>query len=222
MLLLRYNLMSSALWRETQDRPRDPLGDRILAAASRILSETGAAGLNVRSIAKQAGTSTMGVYSRFGGKLGLVEALYREGFERLRGKTEPLVSAGEPLEALEALCVAYRDTALANATHYEIMFGRAVAGFEPGPQARAEAFGSFDRVVVRAIRRAVDAGLLRGDPLELGLRLWALAHGMVSLELNRVLPPSPTAASERRYRRAIRAHLQGLQPQNPRPRPDDA
>ncbi len=214
--------MSSPLPVESRARQSDLLGDRILAAASELLSERGAEGLNVRRIAERAGTSTMGVYSRFGSKLGVVDALYREGFERLRSQTEPLVDAGEPLEALEALCIAYRETALANATHYEIMFGHAVPGFEPSPQARAEAFASFDRVVVAALRRAIDAGSLRGDPLELGLRLWALVHGMVSLELNGVLPPSAMAASERLHRRAVRDYLEAMQARAGEPRTPEA
>ena len=192
---------------------RDPLGERILAAASELLSEQGADGLNVRRIAERAGTSTMGVYSRFGGKLGVVEALYLEGFERLRRETAPLVENAAPLEALEAMCDAYRRSALANAAHYELMFGGAVPGFDPAPEARAEAMRSYDEVVVEAMRRAVDAGLMKGDPAELGFRLWALVHGLVSLELSGALPPETASASGSLYRRAVRAFLEGSRAQ---------
>ena len=186
------------------------MGDRILAAASQILSEQGAQGLSVRRIAEQAGTSTMGVYSRFGSKLGVIDALYREGFERLWEATEPVLQQGEPLAVIEELCVVYRNTALANATHYEIMFGHAFPGFEPSPEARTAAYGSFDGVVVETMRAAIDAGSLRGDPLELAYRLWSLVHGMVSLELSGVLPPPTAAMSERLLRRAVRSYLRGL------------
>ena len=202
--------MSSAQPIAIQGRPRDSLGDRILAAASQILSEQGAQGLSVRRIAEQAGTSTMGVYSRFGSKLGVIDALYREGFERLRQATESVMDQGEPLAVIEELCVVYRNTALANATHYDIMFGHAFPGFEPSPEARATAFEGFEQVVVATVRAAVDAGTLRGDPLELAYRLWSLIHGMVSLELSGVLPPPTAAVSERLMRRAVRSYLRGL------------
>ena len=64
-------------------RTRDEQGQRILEAASELLSEEGASALSVRRIATAAGCSTMGLYSRFGGKDGVVDELYVEGFERL-------------------------------------------------------------------------------------------------------------------------------------------
>ena len=64
-------------------RTRDEQGRRILEAASGLLSEEGASALSVRRIATAAGCSTMGLYSRFGGKDGVVDELYAEGFERL-------------------------------------------------------------------------------------------------------------------------------------------
>ncbi len=202
--------MSNPLLQHAPGRPLDPLGRRILVAASELLSERGPESLGVRAIAERAGTSTMGVYSRFGGKLGVIEALYLEGFERLQRETEPLAEEAEPLAAIEALCMAYRESALAHATHYAIMFGHAFPGFEPSPEARAEAFESFERVVVATLKRAVDAGRLRGEPLELAYRIWALAHGMVSLELAGVMKRFQAAANARLYRRAVRACLEGL------------
>ncbi|MDJ0867346.1 MAG: TetR/AcrR family transcriptional regulator [Myxococcota bacterium] len=194
------------------ERAQDALGQRILAAASALLSERGAEGLSVRGIAERAGTSTMGVYSRFGGKHGVVDALFREGFERLHRETAPLAGSDGSLEAIVASSLAYRRTALAHATHYEIMFGRAVPGFEPSTEARAAASASFEHVVVEAVRRAVDAGLLQGDPFEIGFRLWSLVHGMVSLELNGAVPAVSEAAGERRHLRAVRAYLDGMRP----------
>ena len=48
-------------------RTRDEQGQRILEAASELLSTEGASALSVRRIATAAGCSTMGLYSRFGG-----------------------------------------------------------------------------------------------------------------------------------------------------------
>ena len=46
-------------------------------------SEEGAAALTVRRIANEAGGSTMGIYSRFGGKDGVVDAALRRGLPLL-------------------------------------------------------------------------------------------------------------------------------------------
>src|SRR2546423_5287378 len=55
------------------DRQRDQLVD----AALRVVGERGLGELTVRRIAEAAGTSTMSVYSRFGGRDGMLEAMYR-------------------------------------------------------------------------------------------------------------------------------------------------
>ncbi|MGZ4674264.1 MAG: TetR/AcrR family transcriptional regulator, partial [Ilumatobacteraceae bacterium] len=61
----------------------DPVGSTLLKAASDLLATEGPAALTVRRIATAAGVSTMNVYSRFGGKDGVVEHLFVEGFHRL-------------------------------------------------------------------------------------------------------------------------------------------
>ncbi len=55
--------------------------DNILQAASTLLLEKGLAGMSVRAIAKLAGVSTIGIYSHFQGKQGILDALYIEGYQ---------------------------------------------------------------------------------------------------------------------------------------------
>ena len=55
----------------------------LLHAASTLLAAEGPEALTVRRIAAEAGVSTMGVYSRFGGKEGVIDALLRDGFQAL-------------------------------------------------------------------------------------------------------------------------------------------
>src|SRR5688500_17526276 len=62
----------------------DEVAQTLLKAASDVLAAEGATALTVRRIAAEAGVSTMNVYSRFGGKDGIVEHLFIEGFSRLR------------------------------------------------------------------------------------------------------------------------------------------
>ena len=51
--------------------------DSLIEAALSILEEEGIAALTVRSVASKAGVAPMGVYSRFGSKDGLLQALRR-------------------------------------------------------------------------------------------------------------------------------------------------
>ena len=55
--------------------------------------------------------STMNVYSRFGGKDGVVDELYCEGFHRLREYVAKHSKSDDPVENFRAPGVAYRDFA---------------------------------------------------------------------------------------------------------------
>jgi AcrR family transcriptional regulator len=170
------------------------LATRLVDEAGRILSRDGAAALSLRRLATATGTSTMAVYTLFGDKNGLLAAMYRAGFERL-GATEVAAVDGvtDPLGALAELGYAYRRAALANPHLYDLMFGRPVAAFEPDAADKAVADATF-RPLVEAVQRCLDAGVLvGGDPERIAFYLWAVTHGMVSLELAGQLPGDDAA-----------------------------
>ncbi|KPK14696.1 MAG: hypothetical protein AMJ62_12255 [Myxococcales bacterium SG8_38] len=187
----------------------DGVSARIHAGAETLLEERGIDGIQVREVAERAGTSTMGVYSRFGGKAGLLDSLYRRGFERLRHAIEPLRGGGDAYEELERMADAYRDNALAWPRHYDLMFGRGVPGFEPSEASRAEALAGF-QVWVDSVKRATAEGLLKGQPDENAFRLWAMNHGYVSLEIIGMAPRGSERTRRQRHRNAYRAFLGGL------------
>ena len=60
----------------------DQTSRALLDAAHRLLADHGSEALTVRRIATEAGMSTMNVYSRFGGKDGVIDELFIDGFER--------------------------------------------------------------------------------------------------------------------------------------------
>src|SRR5436189_6359913 len=109
----------------------------LLDAASRLLEAEGPDALTVRRIAAAAGCSTTVLYTLFGGKAGVAEGLWREGFERLRQALEQ-AEGDDPLGRLAALGRAYRANALANRPYYAVMFQRPIPGFQPSEQAYAE------------------------------------------------------------------------------------
>jgi protein-L-isoaspartate O-methyltransferase len=78
---------------------------------------------------------------------------------------------------------AYRDTALANPHLYGLMFGTAVPGFSPDAQGEAVAESAYQPLVA-GVQRCLDAGVMMGaDAERIALHLWAVSHGMVSLEI---------------------------------------
>jgi AcrR family transcriptional regulator len=87
------------------------------------------------------------------------------------------------MEALRIGGLRYREVALRHPTTYAVMFMAAVPGFEPSEGSHEVAAEAFD-AVVRTVARAIEAGVARpGDPLVMGMQLWAAVHGAVALEL---------------------------------------
>jgi AcrR family transcriptional regulator len=154
----------------------------LLDAASRLLEAEGPDALTVRRIAAAAGCSTTVLYTLFGGKAGVAEGLWREGFERLRQALEQ-AEGDDPLGRLAALGRAYRANALANRPYYAVMFQRPIPGFQPSEQAYAESLRPL-KILVDAVADCIGAGIFRdADPTHVAGVLWAAAHGAVSLEL---------------------------------------
>lgn len=164
-----------------QRTPTLEVRDALLRAARGLLDEHGPDALVVRDIAARAGVSPMGVYNRFGSKDGILDALIEQGFSSLSAAIA--VVSDEPLPALAAGMAAYRTFALANPSMYRLMFDRPVPNYVPSEAATAVAYASFNRLV-GGVRLAIAArALLPGDACEIAQRLWAAAHGAVSLEL---------------------------------------
>jgi AcrR family transcriptional regulator len=163
-------------------RRTDDTGSAILRAASDLLATEGPGALSVRRIATAAGCSTMGLYSRFGGKDGVVDELFAEGFDHLCQAMQSLPTTNDAVADFRACATQYRLTALAHSTHYMVMFGGAVPGFEPSEENHLVAKESFDLLVGR-VQRCVDEGRFAGDATRIAEITWGAMHGMVMLEL---------------------------------------
>jgi AcrR family transcriptional regulator len=164
-------------------RPLDEQGKALLDAASRLLASDGPSGLTVRRIASDAGCSTMGVYSRFGSKDGVVDHLYMEGFRRLIGAMDAVGDSDDPLADLRRCGLAYRRNAIENATYYLVMFARAVPGFVPSDEAQTVSYASFEQLVERVSRCQAAGAYREGEPHEMAEVIWGAIHGHVMLEL---------------------------------------
>ncbi|HEX7096208.1 MAG TPA: TetR/AcrR family transcriptional regulator [Acidimicrobiales bacterium] len=197
-------------------RPLDDQGRALLDAASKLLTTEGIGALTVRRMAAAAGCSTMGVYSRFGGKDGVLEELYKEGVRRLFSAVDEVGDTDDPLDDLRRCLLQYRRNALDNASHYLIVFGGAAPGFVPSPDAHTESLASFARLATR-VERAQHAGLLIASepPEQIAELIWGTIHGHVMLEI--VGMSAAHVDPEQRYQRTIDVLLRGLAPQPDEP-----
>lgn len=192
---------------------------QLLAAALELLATQGVGALTVRSVAARAGVAPAGVYSRYDGKSGLLDALTSQGFDLLHGA---LVGASGPsaLARLRAACLAYREFALSHPHHYRLMFThKPDLDLSEGTLQRART--AFAELAAR-VRDCLDAGSLGagtqdddhpdtadagGLEVELAQRVWSSLHGAISLELNGI-GFTPDAAAT--YRGLVATLLAGL------------
>src|SRR3954453_13771167 len=129
-----------------------PTSETLLDAALRLLEERGPAALRVRDVAAAADQSTMGVYTHFGSKQGLLEQFYLHGFRRLADRLEGVPSGGGGRAELLAFALAYRAFALDNEALYGLMFERATPDFIPSDASRLAGLSTFEMLAARVAR----------------------------------------------------------------------
>lgn len=189
----------------------EALRHRLLERAGRMVAERGVSALTLRAVAADVGTSTSAVYSLFGGKPDLLNALFRWAFAGFGTAQHEVAASDDPLADLHALGLAYRQWALEHPHLYAVMFGGALAGFEPDPAAEQESRATMQPLAA-TVRRGLDRGLLgHADAETIAFAVWAAVHGLVSLELTTGLHVQPRAERDLIYDVALRGIARGWQ-----------
>ncbi|MBV9351102.1 MAG: TetR/AcrR family transcriptional regulator [Mycobacterium sp.] len=174
--------------------------DQLLHAAVGLLNEYGPDALQTRKVAGAAGTSTMAVYTHFGGMRTLIAEVAEEGLRQFDAAlTVP--QTDDPVADLMATGIAYRRYAIERPHMYRLMFGSTSAHGINAPAHNvltlslseiSDRYPSFAHVV-RGVHRSMLAGrITRGlggsapddeAVVAIAAQFWALIHGFVMLEL---------------------------------------
>jgi AcrR family transcriptional regulator len=160
------------------------LTERLVDATLQLLRDEVPTDLTVRRIATAAGTTTMALYTGFGSRDGLLDVVYARGFEQLGERMAPATQLPDPAEAVVELLGAYRAFALANPGLYGLLFERVLPGFDPSPEVRSTALDTTFGLLTTQAGRLLGVDGQDATARELGYLLWALTHGLVSLELS--------------------------------------
>jgi AcrR family transcriptional regulator len=165
-------------------RQVDPvLSENLIEAAARLLAEEGPQALSTRRLAAEVGTSTMAVYTHFGGKADLIRAMAREGFRLLHERMTAVGESDDPVSDVAALGHAYRRNARQHRNLYGVMFGGTALDFALSDEDRQHGRYTLTSVV-RAVARAMEAErFTAGDPQLVAHQMWIGLHGLVALEL---------------------------------------
>lgn len=159
---------------------------KILAAASELFLEGGSRALSVRAISSMAGLSTIGIYSHFQGKQGILDALYIEGFEMVDRAMDILTEENHGKPAVMQAVRNYLQLATRHEAHYRLIFGETDDGFTPSDNARQirmQAFNSLTRVVASLFPQQADKEKIQSTAIQ----IWALTHGYVSLNHHNII-----------------------------------
>ena len=194
--------------KSTRARSSDDRGAvrvRLCDAAARLFLEEGEAALSMRRLAAEVGCSPMAPYRHFADKEALIAAIRAQAFDRLADALDGVAKDNRHRAA--DIGDAYVAFARANPAAYKLMFDLA----QPDEAAYPELATAAARARVSMsgyVGELVEAGVLRGDPVELGYVFWAAIHGLIVLDLAGRIPADPGFEALRR--RTLGALMRGL------------
>lgn len=173
-------------------KPADPsVRTALVETAAHIIATEGLGKLTLRRLASDVGTSTMAIYTHFGGMDELRRAVRSEGFSRLGRDLNAVDHTDDPVADYLVLGWAYHHNATANPDLYRAMF-------LDGPVDEIDRGTGLETfaVCVEAAERCERAGRFSpGDAGTRSLALWGVLHGLASLELANLLDGAETLQS---------------------------
>lgn len=169
------------------------LREELIEEADQSLRNEGIEGFSTVKIAERCEISRQMIYTLFGGKSGLIKAVYEAKSKELAERLEA-VSASDPIDRLFQYGTIYREYMLDHQALFDAIFNlKAVRNFKgPGKLIeRNEAFDYFQE----AIRTLREEGYLgeETDPEWLTDKLWSAVTGVILLEIVDFYPDEETA-----------------------------
>jgi AcrR family transcriptional regulator len=157
----------------------------LLDQAVATIHDEGVEGLTLREIGARLGVSRTALYRHFADKRALLGAVATEGFRMLRRQlVEAWEEGGRVPTAFDAMGVAYIEFAVANPSHYRVMFGGFVDPRASDPELAAEAAGAF-QALVDALAALQREGAVHGDDtVSMARFVWAVVHGVAMLAID--------------------------------------
>jgi AcrR family transcriptional regulator len=217
-------------------RPRNnerhpDLQTAIKETAWRQISQSGAASLNLRAIARELNITAPSIYNYFPNRDALVTALIVDAFSSFADALQASITSipeQEHAQRLYALGISYRDWAIAKPERYQLIFGTPIAGYVAPMHITQPVAGRSLAVLVSVLAVAFQAGRLQPETggelspklrtmfaawqdergaaneqvLFLAISIWGQVHGLVSVEIGQQYPPFITDAGEI-YRHAL-------------------
>lgn len=192
-------------------RPRlrnDQLRERLLDGALQLVTDGGPTALTTRAVAASADSSISAVHELFGGKPGLIRAMFVDGFDRLSQDLLALPENDDPIEGVMELAAAFRRFAMQHRQLFEVMFSRPFAEFSPQP-GDLDAADIIHRIIVQRVGASLGPHTSRAFRKDAALAMAAVMRGLADMELAGILG-SGRVTIDRRWTTTVQATIDGL------------
>jgi AcrR family transcriptional regulator len=133
--------------RDRRARRHQATRDEILEAAWDLARREGLAALSLRDLARQVGMQAPSLYSYFGSKHAIYDAMFAQGAQQFRECFARWDRTGEPLHDLRSGLRAFIDFCTEDPARYQLLFQRTIPGFEPSPESFAVSVAGLEDTV---------------------------------------------------------------------------
>lgn len=188
-------------WRGPFDRQgyhHGNLKEALIEAARRFIAERGIGGFTLADAAKLVGVTPAALYRHFRGREALVAEVAFRGYGQLAERLgRALQSEGTPLERFTRMGEAYLAFAEQEPGFYAAMFSakptdeEACGPDRAKPQGADETGESAFGFLVKALDETFPQGFGEVDIRFIAVEVWALSHGIATLDAAGQLPKGP-------------------------------
>jgi AcrR family transcriptional regulator len=131
---------------------RQQTKDEIVAAAWGLVREQGLAGLAMRDLGDRVGMKAQSIYSYFGSKHEIYDAMFHEGYvafaaamaERNDDSTDADAPGGSPRMAARRAAHRFFEFCTSDPARYQLLFQRTIPDFVPSAESYAVALQTFE------------------------------------------------------------------------------
>lgn len=168
---------------ERKEREKQEMRQRIIDAAMHMFLEDGYNKTSIRNIAEAIEYSPATIYLYYKDKDELLYEVQRQAFDKLYDTFEREASDPDPWKRLEQICKSYVRFGLENEELYDLMFIiRAPMNVDEKIHETngRDTFG----FAMNCLTECMEKGLVRFEDARTGmLSIWAMGHGLVSLQV---------------------------------------
>src|SRR5437868_8305120 len=124
-------------------RRRERTRAEIMAAAWELARHDGLASLSLRELAARVGMRAPSLYTYFGSKNELYDAMFAQGMQAFADRIQQAPHGRDPRVALRNRARAWVRAAMDDPLRYELLFHRPIPGFAPSPASLAIGLDNF-------------------------------------------------------------------------------